>query len=185
MSDDEGPVYEAHHGFDRRTLGLLALAVVFTAILAMPGTGTPPAARIAGGVFFGGGGLLMAANALTRKVALRVDGTGVLLGGTPLRHRATTVHVPWEDITAVVLWEQRVSHGHRLPWIGVARREGAPPLPGPGQGPMARAVAGALVPVPFELLMASRQVNGWRLDRRRLTAAVEHHAPGVPVVDEG
>ncbi|MDX2702746.1 hypothetical protein PV350_07760 [Streptomyces sp. PA03-6a] len=185
MDDNAAPAYEARYGFDRRTVAVLLAAVVFTSVLVMPGTGAPPAMRIAGGVLFGGGGLLIAANSLTRKVALRVDATGVLLGGTPLRHRATTVHVPWEDVTAVVLWKQPVPHGHRLPWIGVTRREGAPPLPGAGQGALARAAAGALAPVPFDLLMASRQVNGWRLDRRRLAAALEHFAPGVPLVDQG
>ncbi|MDX2643216.1 hypothetical protein ACFYYN_10800 [Streptomyces sp. NPDC001902] len=183
MDDDAKPAYEARYGFDRRTVAVLLGAVVFTAVLVMPGMGFP--LRIAGGVLFGGGGLLIAANSLTRRVALRVDATGVLLGGVPLRYRATTAHVPWEDVTAVVLWKQPVPYGHRVPWIGVQRREGAPPLPGPGQGALARAVAGALVPVPFDLVIASRQVNGWRLDRRRLAAALEHFAPGVPLVDQG
>ncbi|MDX3095700.1 hypothetical protein PV703_14095 [Streptomyces sp. ME01-24h] len=185
MRGDQEHVYEARFGFDRRTVAVLAAAGLFTAVLVAPGTGISPVARIAGVLLFGGGGLVMAAQSLTRKVALRIDATGVLLGGSPLRYRATTAQVPWEDITAVVLWRQRVAHGQRLPWIGLARREGAPPLPGAGQGPMGRAAAGALVPVPFDLLMASRRIGGWRLDRRRLAAALEHFAPGVPLVDRG
>ncbi|WP_431950028.1 hypothetical protein [Actinacidiphila sp. bgisy167] len=73
------------------------------------------------------------------------------------------------DTAAVVLWRQRVAHGRRLLWIGPARRQGAPPLRGAARGPMARATAGALVPVPYDLLLASRRVNG----RRRLAAALE------------
>ncbi|WP_431967970.1 hypothetical protein [Actinacidiphila sp. bgisy160] len=185
MKQGEEPIYEARFGFDRKTVGILTLTVLFTALAVAPGLGTPAAMQVFGAVFFGGGGLLIASNSLTRKVALRVDATGVLLGGAPLRYRATTAHVPWEDVTAVVLWRQGVTHGARVPWIGLARREGAPALPGAGQGPVGRAVAGALVPVPFDLLMASRQISGWRLDRRRLAAALEHFAPGIPLVDEG
>lgn len=183
MSDSESAVYEARYGFDRRTSGVLAVAVLFSAVLLMPGTGTPLAVRIAGTVLFTGGGLVMAAGSLTRKVAFRVDGTGVLLGGSPLRYRTTTVHVAWEDITAVVLWRQPLP-GSSIPWVGVSRREGAPPLPGPGQGSTTRALGGALVPVPVEVLLSSRAVSGWRLDEQRLTEAVAHFAPGVPIRDD-
>ncbi|MFI2301183.1 hypothetical protein ACH5AL_20385 [Actinacidiphila glaucinigra] len=182
MSHSEDAVYEARHGLDRRTSGVLAVAVLFSAVLLMPGTGTPLVLRIAGTVLFAGGGLVMAAGALTRKVAFRVDGTGVLLGGSPLRYRATTVHIPWEDITEVVLWRQRVPNAS-IPWVGVRRRDGAPSLPGPGQGAITRAVGGALVPVPFEVLQSSRAVSGWRLDRQRLADAVAHFAPGLRIVD--
>jgi hypothetical protein len=122
----------------------------------------------------------MAVGPLTRKVALRVDETGVLLGGSPLRYRATTAHVPWEHIEAVALWSQPVPSSE-IPYVGLVRHDGAPPLPGP-QGRMARAVGNALTPVPFEVLMASRAVNGWRLDPARLTTAVTHFAPHVRIV---
>ncbi|MGW2559112.1 hypothetical protein ACWCXB_07660 [Streptomyces sp. NPDC001514] len=182
MSDSKAPVYEARYGFDRRTVAVLAVSALFCAAALIPGADFSWRLQIATLVLFGGGGLLMTAGALTRKVAFRVDESGVLLGGSPLRYRATTVHVPWEDITAVVLWQQRVPHA-TIPWIGVARPEGAPPLPGPGQGRFARAVGGALAPVPVDLLMASRAVNGWRLDKGRLAAAVAHFAPGTAIVD--
>ncbi|MGW7362343.1 hypothetical protein ACWGI8_02705 [Streptomyces sp. NPDC054841] len=181
-TSSKAPVYEARYGFDRRTVAVLGGSALFCACLLIPGVGFSWGQRIAVVVLFGGGGLLMAAGALTRKVAFRVDESGVLLGGSPLRYRATTVHVPWEDITAVVLWQQHVQHA-TIPWIGVARPEGAPPLPGPGQGRLARAVGGALAPVPVDLLLASRAVNGWRLDKGRLGAAVAHFAPGMQIVD--
>ncbi|MFD4140533.1 hypothetical protein [Streptomyces sp. NPDC058572] len=183
MTDAKSPVYEARFGWDRRTVGALTISVVFTAALVLPGT--PLLAQLLGIPLFAGGGLLMTLDSLTRKVALRVDGTGVLLGGAPLRHRSTTAHVPWADITAVVLWQQAVQNS-TMPWVGVARHDGTAPLPGPGQGPRARAAMRFLVPnVPVDVAMASRAVNGWRLDRARLAAAVDHFAPGVPVVDAG
>lgn len=180
MTDDRAPVYEARYGWDRRTVGILAICAAFTAALLLPDM--PLSARVLGLPLFGGGGLFMAFVALSRKVAFRVDETGVLLGGSPARYRATTAHVPWSDVTGFVFWRQTVGGGTTLPYVGVTRREGSPALP--GDGPTARAVLGALVPVPPEVAMSSRAVNGWRLDRDRLAAAVAHFAPGVPVYDQ-
>lgn len=47
MDDNAAPAYEARYGFDRRTVAVLLAAVVFTSVLVMPGTGAPPAMRIA------------------------------------------------------------------------------------------------------------------------------------------
>lgn len=171
-------MYQARYGWDRKTAGLVALSVVFTAILLLPDT--PLIARILGLPLFGGGGLFLAFAASSRKVALRVDETGVLLGGSPARYAATTDHVPWGDITGVVLWRQAVS-GASLSHVGVSRREGAPPLR--GGGPRARAAVRFLVPVPVEVALASRGVNGWRLDKDRLVTAVAHFAPDIAVHD--
>ncbi|MFD7873518.1 hypothetical protein ACFV5G_05205 [Streptomyces sp. NPDC059766] len=182
MNDSEAPVYEVLYGFDRRTTSVLAISALFSVLLLVPSVDMPLGLRIVGILLFGGGGLIMAAGALTRKTAFRVDATGILLGGSPVRYRATTAHVPWQDITAVVLWQQPVPHSV-LPWVGVARREGAPPLPGSGQGHIARSIGEALTPVPAELLVASRAMTGWRLDRSRLAAAVEYFAPGIQVVE--
>ncbi|MFF3321090.1 hypothetical protein [Streptomyces sp. NPDC002889] len=171
MTDAKSPVYGARFGRDRGTVGLLALAAVLIPGLLLPGT--PLVAQLLGIPLFGGG-LLMVAGSLTRKAALRVDEKGVLLGGTPLRHRATTAHAPWQDITAVVLWRHRVPNAS-VPYVGLARRERAAPLPGPGQGRRARAAMRILIPhIPVDVAMASRPVIGWRLDRACLTAAVAH-----------
>ncbi|CAL9587437.1 hypothetical protein [Streptomyces sp. enrichment culture] len=178
MSHPAPPVYEARFGFDRRTCTVLLVCAAFCAGALLPGM--PTAARIAVLALFGGGGLVLAVGPLTRKAALRVDETGVLLGGSPLRYRATTAHVPWGHIEAVALWSQQLPAGE-MPYIGLVRHEGAPPLPGP-RGRMAQAIGDALTPVPFEVLMASRAVNGWRLDTARLTAAVTHFAPQVRIV---
>lgn len=178
MTDNSSPNYLARYGWDRRTAGIVALSALFTAILLLPGI--PLVGRILGLPLFGAGGLFMAYTAMSRKVAFRVDETGVLLGGSPARYRATTSHVPWGDITGFVLWHQAVG-STSLPYVGVTRRKDAPPLP--GDGPTARAALGALVPVPADVALSSRAVNGWRLDRDRLAAAVTHFAPAIPIRD--
>jgi len=138
-------------------------------------------ARILGLPLFGGGGLFLACMALSRKVAFRVDETGVLLGGSPARYKATTAHVPWSDIKSFVLWRQIVGSAS-LRYVGVTRRDGAPALP--GDGPKARAIVKYLVPVSADTVMASRAVTGWRLDKDRLAAAVGHFAPDIPIQDD-
>ncbi|MFE7748550.1 hypothetical protein [Streptomyces sp. NPDC057428] len=181
-AESAAPVYEARYGVDRRSLGVLAGSALFTVFLAL--ADFTLVQRVLGLVLFGGGGVFFAFTTVSRKVAFRVDGTGVLLGGSPARYQATTAHVPWEDITAVVLWRQHSAAG--IPWVGVARRPEAGPLPGPGQGRAARATMRALAPeVPADVALASRAVSGWRLDRDALSAAVAHFAPGVQVVDAG
>jgi hypothetical protein len=117
MNDTKSPVYEARYGWDRRTVGVVAVSVFFTAVLLLPDI--PLFARILGIPLFAGGAVVMSAAALSRKAALRVDGTGVLLGGSPPRYAATTAHVPWADITAVVLWAQDTAGG-ALPYVGRA-----------------------------------------------------------------
>ncbi|WP_309062726.1 hypothetical protein [Streptomyces sp.] len=178
MADTLSPVYQARYGWDRRTAGVVVLSAVFTAVLLLPDM--PLIARVLGLPLFGAGGLFMVYTALSRKVALRVDETGVFLGGNPARYGATSAHVPWGDITGFVLWRQAAG-GTSLPYVGVTRREGAPALP--GDGPKARAVLRRLVPVPADVAVASRAVTGWRLDKDRLVAAVAHFAPGIPVRD--
>src|SRR5262249_21283391 len=113
----------------------------------------------------------------------RVDAEGVLLGGSPMRYRATTVRVPWQDVESIVMWRQRVPHTS-IQWVGVVRREGAPPLPGATSSPVPRALVHALAPVPYELVAASRAVSGWHLDRKRLAEAVAYFAPAVAVVEQ-
>ncbi|MGW1723347.1 hypothetical protein ACWCQK_10530 [Streptomyces sp. NPDC002306] len=178
MVDDNSPVYEVRYGWNLRTTGIVAVGAGFTAVLLV--SDTPPLMRVLGLLLFGGGGVFMAFVALSRKVAFRVDETGVLLGGSPARYAGTTAHVPWHDITAVVLWRQRVRSASVF-YVGVSRREHAPPLP--GDGPRRRAVVEHMVPVPADVAIASRPMTGWRLDEVRLVTAVAHFAPDVPVLD--
>ncbi|MEU9775969.1 MULTISPECIES: hypothetical protein [unclassified Streptomyces] len=178
MDRDTSPVYQARYGFDLRTSTVVALSAAFTAALLLPGM--PLLAQVLGLPLFGGGGLFMAYTALSRRVAFRVDATGVLLGGSPARYRATTAHVPWEDITGFVLWRQAAGSAS-VPYVGVTRRQGAPSLP--GDGPKAHAALRFLVPVPPGTAVSSRAVTGWRFDKERLETAVAHFAPGTPVQD--
>lgn len=176
-------VYEERYGPDPKTILVIAVCLLFTAAaLLVP---LDALTRILTLALFGVGGVVMAIGTFSRKVALRVDDTGITLGGSPLRHAATTVHVPWTEVQAVVLWRQRTAQN--LPWIGVLRPHDAPPLRGTPTGPAGKLMAGfgyavSGAPDP-RLLAAGRAVNGWRLDLDRLTAAVRHHAPGVPVRD--
>ncbi|GAA2082108.1 hypothetical protein GCM10009801_41600 [Streptomyces albiaxialis] len=115
-----------------------------------------------------------------RLVAFRVDGAGVLLGGAPARYEAQTAFVPWEDITSVVLW-QLATAGTPMTHVGVERRAGAPPLPGQNSHLGPERTAALAAHVEHELFLASRPVNLWRLDPRRLQDAVDAFAPHVPV----
>ncbi|MFB7505970.1 hypothetical protein [Streptomyces broussonetiae] len=176
MAENVSPIYQAQYGWDRRTTAVVAVSALFTVCLLIPGM--PLYARILGLPLFGGGGLFMVYVAMSGKVAFRVDETGVLLGGSPARYEATTAHVPWGDITGVVLWYQAAGRA-TVPYAGVTRREGAPALP--GDGPKSRAVLGHLASVPADVAISSRAVTGWRLDNERLISAVNHFAPGIPV----
>ena len=97
-------MYVARYGWNRRSGSLIVGAAVFV-LLAL----TVPmslALRVVTLVFFGGGALVFIASIATRRVALRVDASGVTLGGSPGRYGATTVLIPWADIREIVLWRQ-------------------------------------------------------------------------------
>ena len=98
----EPGVYVARYGWNRRSGSLIIGAAVFV-LLAL----TVPmslALRVVTLVFFGGGTLVFIASIATRRVALRVDASGITLGGSPGRYRSTTCLIPWADIREVVLW---------------------------------------------------------------------------------
>ncbi|MFG3258833.1 hypothetical protein [Streptomyces sp. NPDC048172] len=110
-----------------------------------------------------------------------MDGEGVLLGGAPARYAAQTAFVPWEDVTSVELWEQRMA-GPPMRYVGVRRRAGAPPLPGMNSKLRPDETSLLAPHVEHDLFLASRPVNLWRLDPERLQAAVDAFAPHVPVL---
>ncbi|MGW1542433.1 hypothetical protein ACWCPM_19730 [Streptomyces sp. NPDC002309] len=118
-----------------------------------------------------------------RLVAFRVDDQGVTLGGAPARHEKQTAFVPWRDIAAVVVWQQKTADLKHMNYIGLRRRAGAPDLPGPNAS-LAREQTGRLAPhIDHELFRASRHINLWTLDRERLVNAVRAFAPHVPIED--
>jgi hypothetical protein len=174
-------VYVARYGWNGRSGGLIIGAAVFVLIAV-----TVPmslALRVVTLVFFGGGALVFIASIATRRVALRVDASGITLGGSPGRYRSTTRLIPWAEVREVVLWRQPMPYGRSMRYVAVARHHGAPPLAGrPGQR-AAKETARTLTPVSGDTLLASRAANLWRLDTDRMSAAVAHFAPGVRVID--
>jgi hypothetical protein len=163
-------VYVARYGWNGRSGGLLIGAAVFVLIAV-----TVPmslALRVVTLVLFGGGGaLVFIASIATRRVALRVDASGITLGGSPGRYRSTTCLIPWAEVREVVLWRQPMPYGRSMRYVAVARHSGAPPLAGRRGRRAARVAARALTPVSGDMLLASRAANLWRLDTDRMTAA--------------
>ena len=186
MISDVSPepgVYVARYGWNGRSGGLIIGAAVFVLIaLTVP---MSLALRVVTLVLFGGGALVFIASIATRRVALRVDASGITLGGSPGRYRSTTRLIPWADVREVVLWRQPMPYGRSVRYVAVARHRGAPPLAGRRGQRAGKVTARALTPgVSGDVLLASRAANLWRLDADRMTAAVAHFAPGVRVIDK-
>lgn len=124
---------------------------------------------------------LLSGSGWKRLVAFRVDAEGVFLGGAPARYQVQTASVPWEDVTSIVLWQQRTA-GPTINHIGLLRHPGSPQLPGPNRNMTEQAAARVAPHIEYELLLASRPVNFWRVDPQRLQTAVDTFAPHVPVL---
>jgi hypothetical protein len=81
-------VYVARYGWNGRSGGLIIGVAVFVLIAL-----TAPmslALRVITLVLFGGGALVFIASIATHRVALRVDASGIALGGSPGRYRSTS-----------------------------------------------------------------------------------------------
>lgn len=117
-----------------------------------------------------------------RKIALRVDDTGITLGAVPDKltvRRGSALFIPWADVERIILFPV-YPHGSsgRAPvqCIGVQRQAGAEPLLwGNEQAPGC--------PVPRVAAWATRKITGWRLDRDRLAAVTAAAAPEVSILD--
>jgi hypothetical protein len=135
-------------------------------------------------MLFGGGYLAVRLiTALIRRVALRVDVTGVTLGAVPPWPRTHTATVPWSDIEAVVLWRQ-VTRRTSIRYLGLQRRPGHAPLPGSLRSGLLKKMTRFVVPgdVPFQTAIDSRPVSLWRLDEKRLAGAIDRFGAGVELV---
>jgi len=155
-------VYEARFGLGGRTGLIIVIALVFAILGVVLHLST--GLRIADIVFFGGGGLFMLGVAASHRVAIRVDASGVTLGGVPPRYRSGTRFVPWADIEKVVLWQQKLPRGGSMRYVGLVRRAGAPPLTGRRAQFVGRVMAPAVARgISGDTLMASRAINGWSL----------------------
>ncbi|MEU0545592.1 hypothetical protein ABZ319_37535 [Nocardia sp. NPDC005978] len=173
-----GMIYQERHGFTVKTVLVLAICLGFTVLMVIAPIDSLVVEAV-GLLLFGCGGLLVLANALSRKVALRLDEGGITLGGPPLRYRSATRHVPWAEVESIVLWRQHSAAA--LTWIGVLRHPAAPPLPGARQlTPTVVALSGAPTP---RLLECAASVNGWKINTPRLSEALRSLAPSVPLID--
>jgi len=176
--------YEARYGWTGKTVRVVLVCVVFLA-LAVGGSfvpGNPVWLGVVIGVFALTGLATMVGAAVSHALALRVDASGVALGGSPLRRNAPATEVPWQDVAAIVLWTQDLGlFNQKMHYAGVHLKSGVPPLP---MSARMRRVSAALVPnVPTDVVRASVAINGWRLDRDRLEAAVAAFGGGVEILD--
>ena len=175
--------YVARFGLTRRDLFLLPVCVLFIVVgKVMIADGSPLAGVMACLL----GGLYIAASLLalvSRRIALAVTAEGITLGQMPPWPAGRSAFVPWSDIETVVLWRQHLARGNTMQYVGVVRRPGAPPLPGSAKSPKLRRLNKAFVPAHLseDLVADSRQVAFWRLNKKRLSAAVHHFRPDVPV----
>jgi hypothetical protein len=183
------PTYVARFGWTLKDLIMVPACIGFVVL----GTAVATDEFLLGALCALLGGLylvLLVTAWLSRRVALSVTEEGITLGMLPPWPASYTAFAPWSDIETVVLWKQQMVRvfvwRQSILYIGVARRAGAAPLSGSAQNRILRKVGKAVVPgdVSEDLMVDSRQVSFWRLDRKRLAAAVDHFAPGVPIVDK-
>ena len=149
------PVYEEKYGFPNDYARLLFVCAAFTlGGLIVP---LPWGVRLVETAIFGFGGLTLAVLGLraSRLVALRVDESGLTLGGNPLRYATTTQVVPWSQLRAV-----RLTRESKPPYLSVVTAD-------------RKAKAGPL----------SKPVKGWHLDATRLGEAMLALAPAVQLTD--
>lgn len=186
MTEISDAVYEARYGPNRRDLFLLSAAVLFAAFgIYIVSQGYPAFGWFVTALF----SLLVVFRIVqwtSRRVAFRVDATGVTLGIAPPWPASRIASVPWSDLQRIVLWRQPANRT-TVPYIGVDRGEQAPPLPGSARSTFLRKLNASAAPshVPTHVVADSRPVNGWQLDRERLAAAVSRFAPHIEVVDLG
>jgi hypothetical protein len=148
---------------------------------------TPLAIRVMVIAVFGYFGLWSLTCVLSRKIAFRVDQSGITLGGSPFRYRSSTRFFPWGDITKIVIWQRDVPFtlwrwtlfSVTFRYIGLQRRPGAPPVAGDGSGRLDRPAFTA--PVVGIAAGAARKVTAWRVSADQLSAPVAAYAHNVAV----
>jgi hypothetical protein len=94
-----------------------------------------------------------------RPVAFRADHAGITLGSDRQLPRRPAVFIPWADAEKIILYPGHTSSGDQAQYVGVQRREGAPPPYGNEQVPWC--------PVPGVAAGAARRIKSWRLDREQ------------------
>lgn len=131
-----------------------------------------------------------------REVVLAVSGEGVYFGAGP-GAEGMSESVRWAKICAVELFTERRQHGHgqsahrcvgvRARGMVQTRRSGGPaaaPLPQVSEQYLRSAGRADLIPgADGTIRWAYRRMDGWTVSRRNLVAAVQRHAPHVPVIN--
>jgi hypothetical protein len=176
------PAYQVRFGLVRRDKLLIPSSMVFLAVGGLM-VGENPVMGVASMLLGGGYLALRLITVLSRRVALRVDVTGVTLGAVPPWPRTHTATVSWSDIEAVVLWRQAAG-STSVQYLGLQRRAGLAPLPGSVRSGLLKKLTSWSVPsdIPVQTAIDSRPVSFWRLDEQRLAEAINQFAPGVELV---
>jgi hypothetical protein len=134
-------------------------------------------------VFFLGAGLSYLHAAVTRRLALRIDSSGVTLGRAWPPTQA--VFVPWPDIEHLVRFSA-VNRSGTAQFVGVRLKQGAnrpPGVPAPGSfAAKLRRFNAGFTPWPADLF---RNARPWSLDDASLADAVRLHASHITIVRAG
>jgi hypothetical protein len=121
-------------------------------------------------------------------VAFRADHAGITLGSERLLPRRPAVFIPWADVETIVVYPGRKAAGfgdylwasREVEYIGVRRRDGAPPLPrGDEQAPgcpVPGVAAGAARPIKN---WGGSTASGWPPSRPRWRRASPSSTPGT------
>ena len=147
--------YVARYGFPASYARLLFVCAAFA--VGSLFVALPPTLRAVELAIFGGGGVVLVVLGLRtiRLVALRVDESGLTLGGPPNSYRTGTLVVPWPELRAIRL--TREPDGARLPVLTAVRRGNREDV--------------------------SKRVQGWRLDTDKLAEALNAFATKVSLQD--
>lgn len=177
-------VYEERYRWTRTSVTALALcsALVLVAV-AVPVMPLP--LRVVIIACCGFGAFLSVLVPASRKVALRVDASGLTLGGNPLRYKATTRAIPWHEVQRVFLWRR----GPGVRYLSVERPADAAPLSLGGTGtadkPALYLSPYPQVPAPTLKVGTTRGMQAFSVDDTRLTDVIAHYAPSVSIVNLG
>ena len=179
----ESLVYEERYHWTRNSttaLMICGMLVLFGVLLPMRLTLRVPIVGIAGC-----GAFLSVIVPASRKVALRIDASGITLGGNPLRYKATTRVIPWHEVQRVFLWRR----GPGVRYLGVERPDAALPLSPGGTGQADRPALylspNPQVPSPTLKVGTTRGMQAFSVDDARLSEAIAHYAPIVDIVNLG
>jgi hypothetical protein len=177
-------VYEERYRWTRTSVTALVLCSAFV-LAAIAVTQMPLLLRVPVIACFGCGALFSVFVPLSRKIALRVDASGLTLGGNPLRYKSTTRVVPWHEVQRVFLWRRRAG----VRFLSVERPADAPPLSPGGTGTADRPALylspHPQVPSPTLKVGTTRGMQAFSVDDARLSDAIAHYAPGTRIVNLG